>query len=82
MGTRSLEQITHEVITILKDLTSDWDIDAFWVKTVRNLCRALIRFVMRFSARRAETQAVEPTRRAGSTTRNVCSRAILFEAPS
>jgi len=29
MGARSLEQITQEVIAILKDLTSDWDIDAF-----------------------------------------------------
>ncbi len=29
MGQRSLEEITQEVITILKDLTSDWDIDGF-----------------------------------------------------
>jgi acyl carrier protein len=29
MGARSLDQITQEVITILKDITSDWDIDSF-----------------------------------------------------
>ena len=29
MGARSLDQITQEVISILKDITSDWDIDSF-----------------------------------------------------
>lgn len=29
MSKRSLENITEEVITILKDMTSDWDLDGF-----------------------------------------------------
>jgi len=29
MSRKSLESITEEVITILKDMTSDWDIDSF-----------------------------------------------------
>jgi acyl carrier protein len=29
MGTKSLESITEEVITILEDMTGDWDTDSY-----------------------------------------------------
>jgi acyl carrier protein len=29
MSERTLESVTEEVIAVLKDMTSDWDIDAF-----------------------------------------------------